>query len=248
MVRCLALLMVVLALFPGALKAEPPSLLAHRGDLRLERPGGAALAGIDLVGAELELDAGGIVQIAAAAPDPRDRQREIMLFDLRIAGPGGAWRPLCAADADGLRVAIPGIDPTMPLGFGCTGGPIAKCARMGYAPWRVAPDGRPMAEYHAACVLLMRGEYAGDGIPHTRNGTLVDLWDRAGIMAADGDEGLEFEAGWSASGAVCVAHARVPEVTDLAALAARYPWLAAPCTEAIAEAAGALLFNRSARR
>jgi ADYC domain-containing protein len=46
--------------------------------------------------------------------------------------------------------------------------------RFGYKPWREAA-GKPRWDYHQACVRMVRADYAGDGIGHTRDGTLIDL-------------------------------------------------------------------------
>jgi hypothetical protein len=59
---------------------------------------------------------------------------------------------------------------------------------------------------------------------------------------------MDFEAGWTPNGAVCVAHARVPKVATLAAVAGDYPALPtgpSDCTLNSARAAGALVLNRS---
>ena len=61
----------------------------------------------------------------------------------------------------------------------CISGAQGKCARFGYAPWRQAPDGRPMIDWYNACVRLLRGDYCGDGRPFTRDGTPVDIYDRS---------------------------------------------------------------------
>jgi hypothetical protein len=123
---------------------------------------------------------------------------------------------------------------------------------MGYAPWRTAPDGRALADFHRACLRMLPAEYAGDGRFHTRNGMRIEVFDFAGVNDPENEQGMPFEAGWNAEGAVCVAHARVPAITDTAALAAAAPRLAAAgllgpdsCTEDRARALGALVFNRS---
>jgi hypothetical protein len=85
-------------------------------------------------------------------------------------------------------------------------------------------------------------------VPHTRNGTDIDLWDIAGVQKPDtaADPAFAFEAGWSADGAVCVARTRWENLLPLATLIQSAPQLAAaPCSEAEARRRGALLFNRS---
>ena len=62
---------------------------------------------------------------------------------------------------------------------------------------------------------MARADYCGDGRPHTRNGTSINIWDtlpapgpiqeRAGVLES---LGMLFEAGWDTSGAVCLSRAR----------------------------------------
>jgi hypothetical protein len=60
---------------------------------------------------------------------------------------------------------------------------------------------------------------------------------------------MEFEAGWTAQGAVCVRHVRVEQNTSLESLAAACPRLkdrlGTTCHEGAARGWGASLFNRS---
>jgi hypothetical protein len=89
----------------------------------------------------------------------------------------------------------------------------------------------------------------GDGRGTTRNGQPIDIYDAFGIEASADEPAYEFEAGWTAAGAVCVRHVRVQENATLAGLEAASPRLAghvgATCTEDYARAAGAILFVRS---
>jgi hypothetical protein len=135
----------------------------------------------------------------------------------------GSWQPACPVDADGRRAAIPlaatwnahgdRVESSSLLTFGCTTGVIAKCYRWGYRPW-VTGYGDLVA-MHLTCTRLARADYCGNGTPHTRDGTLIDIWDNlpspgpiqqhdAGLLA----ELLDFEAGWNTGGAVCLSHAR----------------------------------------
>jgi hypothetical protein len=92
---------------------------------------------------------------------------------------------------------------------------------LGYSPWGSAPECRgpgdchalPLAALHQACTRLLRADYCGDGTSATRDGTLVDLWDTAGLEA-DTAPSWPFEAEWSEDGAACVAstrHATLPD-------------------------------------
>src|SRR5262249_21697194 len=67
----------------------------------------------------------------------------------------------------------------------------------------------------------------------TRDGTLVDLYDRSGIQPDDAARGMRFEAGWGADGATCVARVRIPENATLEELGRRNlaAHLAAACSE-----------------
>lgn len=254
-----ALIGAALTALPAAAQtaAGEASLRAPRGVLEAVLPGGRVVGGTQLAGAILDLGPTyGAVRIAGIAPDPLDRQGEILLYDLRWRNAAsGEWDvSTCAPGPDGTRATV-----MLEIGGGvvphCTGANQAKCVRFGYAPWRSAADGRSLAPFWAACMRMLPAEYAGDGRFHTRNGTPIDFWDVAGINRPEAETHQAFEAGWSPEGAVCVAHPRVPEVTDRAQLPAAAPRLAEAgligpegCTEDRARALGALLFNRSTER
>jgi hypothetical protein len=98
---------------------------------------------------------------------------------------------------------------------------------------------------------MVRGDYCGDGMAHTKDGTSIDIYDDLGIQtvgAAD-DARFVFEAGWTPAGAACVAHTRWTDLLTLEELARTCPRLkqAPACTEARARSLGAHLFNRSRR-
>ena len=132
----------------------------------------------------------------------------------------------------------------------CTSGAIGKCVRMGYRYWRTDADGPPMWELHQACTRMLRADYCGDGSSHTRNGTLVNVYDRFGIQRPDSEPSRE-EATWDENGARCVQRTRVPEITTLEEITARCPdRLATRSGETCAGQGldadpGALLANRS---
>ncbi|MGG5818539.1 ADYC domain-containing protein [Falsiroseomonas sp. HW251] len=255
--RRLVLLLALLAALPAQGQPAPGlpmGLHAPGGELVAALPDGTMRRGADLAGATLDLGPRyGLLRIAEARPDRLDRTGETWLYDLRRQDPTGAWTvPACEPAHDGVRAVIfleasPGaLEPH------CANVNTAKCIRMGYAPWRSAPDGRALAPFHQACLRMLPAEYAGDGRFHTRNGMRIEIFDFAGVNDPENEAGMPFEAGWTPDGAACVAHARVPEITDMAALAAAAPRLAeagllgpASCTEATARALGALVFNRS---
>ncbi|HEU4729958.1 MAG TPA: ADYC domain-containing protein [Kofleriaceae bacterium] len=131
------------------------------------------------------------------------------------------WQPACPVDSDGRRAAIPlasvwderGNQRPSPslFTFGCTTGAIAKCYRWGYRPW-VTGYGN-LAITHWTCTRVARADYCGDGVSHTQNGTLINVWDDLGApgpIQAQGSTppGMTFEAAWDQNGATCLSHAR----------------------------------------
>jgi hypothetical protein len=133
----------------------------------------------------------------------------------------GSWQPACPADSDGRRVAIPLADTWDDRGtrmssallftMGCTSGVIARCYRWGYRPWVTGYGNLTIT--HWTCTRLARADYCGDGVSHTMNGTLINVWDNLpppGPILAQGPTppGMTFEAAWDQNGAVCLSHAR----------------------------------------
>jgi hypothetical protein len=171
-----------------------------------------------------------VIQYRVAAIQPELAQYDptatghTFLYTLeQWVGDSASWQPACPADADGRSVAIPlaavwdehgdRSESSAMFTFGCTTGVIAKCYRWGYRPW-VTGYG-DLTETHWACTRMARADYCGNGVPHTRNGTAINMWDtlpapgpiqrRAGLVPA---LGMLFEAGWDTSGAVCLSRAR----------------------------------------
>lgn len=113
---------------------------------------------------------------------------------------------------------------TTHLTFACAGGgadagAVAKCIDVGYRPgagseldlgWRA----------HQACTRALRADVCGNGITHTREGTEVTFYDRAGVHPAPpasyppitswppphNEE--HFDGGWGVDGMVCGGKAR----------------------------------------
>jgi hypothetical protein len=133
----------------------------------------------------------------------------------------GSWEPACPVDSDGRRVAIPlaatwnehgdRVESRSLFTLGCTTGVIAKCYRWGYRPW--VTDYGDLVAMHWTCTRLARADYCGNGVSHTRDGTLINVWDNLpapGPIQTHGDSlpGMIFEAGWNTGGAVCLSHVR----------------------------------------
>jgi hypothetical protein len=217
------------------------------GNVRVERgevvaeAGSATLRGAALVGAhflaqvrnlQVTPPATAVVEYRITAVVPELSQHDpthtgnTFLYTLeQWVDDTGSWQPACGADADGRSVAIPlaatwdehgdRIESSSLFTFGCTTGVIAKCYRWGYRPW-VTGYG-DLTVMHQTCTRLARADYCGVGVPGTRNGTTINVWDRlpapgpiqrhGGLLGLP-PTGMLFEAGWNTEGAVCLSHSR----------------------------------------
>jgi len=172
-----------------------------RGEVIAEQ-GGVTLRGAALVGARLQAQVRNtavsppvtalleyrITAVAAEAAnyDPTSTGSTFLYTLEQWVGATSSWQPACPADLDGRRAAIPlaatwdeqgdRIESSTLFTFGCTTGVIAKCYRWGYRPW-LTGYGADMAEMHWTCTRLARADYCGDGVPHTQDGTWVNVWD-----------------------------------------------------------------------
>lgn len=231
--------------------------------LKITMNDGSVVPRETLVGAVLALGKDVKVRIDQMEVDARDSAGEIVLHQFAIQPPGSEqWGNPCPPDAEGRRQAllIAGTwdqqgrrTSTEGRSIACTVSPQAKCIRAGYKPWKSAPDGRSLAEWHRACVQAVRGDYCGDGKSTAPPGATLDLSDGIGVLRPGGTPSLEFEAAWSPDGAVCVRHTRGLEPVALDALATQCPRLkdrlGAMCTAASAPGLGtALVFTRSIPR
>ncbi len=254
------LLLILLAL--GTAAHAAPKLSVEGLQFVLTKADGTRLTSAQLVGAVLDVtDPDGnpaTVRIDAVAPAADAvlvaGMPPVLLHSLSVRGSDGGWRSLCDADAQGRMTAFPVAGRWEKSGryirdpekwfLTCTSGSQAKCVLWGYNPWDPRTE---VALLYQACQNLVRAAYDGRGAAHTRNGTMIDIWDKLAIQTPDpklGDE-MKFEAGWGPDGAVCVARTRWPDLLPLSVLLASAPRLAAnPCDEAEARRRGALLFTR----
>ena len=224
---------------------------------------GRILRSPELVGATLTVTTGEgslRVHIDSVERDPDTVGGEVWLHTLSTIAADGTWQNMCGPGPDGRRQAFPlAMRPREPDGaiepnyetfeLICTGGAYGKCVRFGYRPWESAA----MLATYNTCVRMVRADYCGDGHGMTRTGMQIDLYDDLGIQKPENEKdekvGLEFEAGWTAQGAVCVRHVRVKDNGSIEDLIQACPRLkdysGENCTEETARALGASLFNKS---
>jgi hypothetical protein len=229
-------------LVAGATLADAPldHVRVERGEVVAEQ-GGATLHGTALVGAHfwaqarntaVSPPATAVIQYRVAAI-----QSELAQYDPTATGntflyaleqwvdDTASWQPACPPDTDGRNAAIPlaalwdehgdRTTSSAMFTFGCTTGVIAKCYRWGYRPWVTGYGAGDLTTMHWTCTRLARADYCGDGIPHTHDGTLINVWDTLpapGPIQKHGGLlpplGMTFEAGWDTGGAVCLSRAR----------------------------------------
>jgi hypothetical protein len=194
-------------------------------------------------GAKLAADA----RIVDAALDPGAPDRWLYDVEILTPGPGeGTWIKACTDralalpgtwDDKGNHQAREGV-----FAFACTDAAAAKCVQSwGYQP----PD-----ELHAACTRMARADYCGEDKSHTEDGTLVDVWDTAGISQhAAADKRLpsaRFEAAWTSRGALCIDHVRYEKTHNPPCAAALPRCNAEGVAKALADSGAAkLVFNDS---
>jgi ADYC domain len=254
-------LVALLALFANSVRAQgaPGATLTVVGTaFRVTVADGRTLLSSDLIGAVLEVvDETGrplTVRIDGVRLDPSAPGGDVWLHSFSARDEAtGAWRGFCGPAPDGTVAGFPlagrwtpdgrHLRDTVAFSITCASGAVGKCVRFGYRPWAKAAD-RPLWDHHQACVRMLRADYGGDGIPHTRDGTLIDLFDGIGIQQpSTGEARLSFEAAWGPDGAVCVQRTRISELVALEALKEKYPRLTSNVD--CSEATPALLWNRS---
>jgi hypothetical protein len=265
-----AIISVAMAGTPTSLADPIISVEVIGTELRIRLADGRIVQKSELEGATLSLVLAGEtkpkkIHIAAILADPMDSENEVFLYRITVLDEGiGKAEELCEPDQQGERWSFP-LRGQWDLngrhisdeGFTltCASGAQGKCVRFGYKPWKALPDGTKLADYHQACVRLVRADYCGTR-GTTKDGMLIDIYDKIGIVSisdAMDHDGLRFEAAWDRHGALCVAHTRVPENITLERLADECPRLRghlgeAACTRVEAESGRfgpALLYNRS---
>jgi ADYC domain len=151
---------------------------------------------------------------------------DVWLYEIEYAELGGPddtdWSPVCGGDGgDTAGVFVDGL--WHPDGsrddegytFSCLHGVIAKCVRSwGYKPWKTLPSEEhgdvSLAALHQMCTRVARADYCGDGNAHTRDGTLIDIFDGYGFNVRDESMPFAAESGFDQDGARWVERPRWP--------------------------------------
>jgi hypothetical protein len=187
---------------------------------------GAAVSGEALIDATMTgaLSNGGTVTLRVDAVtstlDPEIKRYTISYFS------DSTWKDLCGSTDAGPTQAIPlkgrwdstgtYVSDASMFTFACRGAALAKCVEIGYKPWKSVQECKSgtcksvsLAPVHQACTRMVRADYCGDGVPHTTDGTPVNVWDALGVQTeAPVSNDWKLEAEWSSSGALCVKNLR----------------------------------------
>ncbi len=163
-------------------------------------------------------------RIDSIEADPQDM--DILLYSFSVYDSfSGQWVSVCKPDMLGRTKGFPlagtwnvkgqHLHDSKNYHITCTSATIGKCVLMGYKPWKKTKDGKDLWNYHQACTRLLRADYCGNGKAHTRDGTLIEIFDQLNIQADSHAPELKFEAAWNDQGAVCVKKTRIQEVATL---------------------------------
>jgi hypothetical protein len=201
----------------------PAGLKVVAGHFELVEPLGLVQRGAQLVGVEFAMGTGRFA-IEAVERDANDPSGEIELYKIRRLDTGPPI-PYCATVGKEEVLAFPMAGIWTAAGdhqhedgafsVACAGSAEAKCVELGYRPWRQAPDGTSLWDYHEACVRALRADYCGTGRAHVRDDAPVALYDRIGLQSLRTSSGYSFEAAWGPRGAACVRHPRPPTALTL---------------------------------
>jgi hypothetical protein len=175
---------------------------------------GISMNGVDFIGAYLkaQLSNGDLLELRIDDIAPLAGANSDVLAYAVSASTDDGWVPLCGYDDDGSvkrALAVPGTwnlltaawtDDGQAFTFACRKASIAKCVEFGYKSWLGFGD------HQHACVRMLRADYCGDGVPHTVNGTPINLYDDAGVQVDT--ESWPVDAEWGPDGALCVNHVR----------------------------------------
>ncbi|QRK11263.1 hypothetical protein JQX13_15005 [Archangium violaceum] len=203
---------------------------AQVGSPRLEkgRLVGSSQTATSLVGTVLRgtSSQGKPVEVALCGAEPSPTDPDVVWYRIEAWNPvAQEWENPCAAigtvsdpralavsgvwDASGAHHDVPGK-----FTLACETGVISKCISWGYKPW-ASWNGQSLAELHQACTRMARADYCGNGQSHTREGTVIDIYDGLGVLSRTTESSASwepsratFEAAWAPDGATCLSRTR----------------------------------------
>jgi hypothetical protein len=199
------------------------SLRLENGHLEASPHAATSLVGTVLQGTSSQ---GKPVEVALCGAEPAPEDPDMVWYRIEAWNPvAQEWENPCAANdtvADPRAVAVGGVwdasgarhDVPGKVTLACESGVITKCIRWGYKPW-ASRGGQSLAELHQACTRMARADYCGNGRSHTQDGTIIDIYDRLGVlsMTREASAGWDparasFEAAWGPDGATCLSRTR----------------------------------------
>jgi hypothetical protein len=177
--------------------------------------------GTDMVGLKLKArsDTGRTLKLRVAAVTPPAAGSDIWLYRVEYRETDHRYYPIClelATMVNHPAIPIAGywnrdegqpgdggkIDHDDRFTFACPAiGALGKCVEVGYRPW-ASSGGVDLDHHHQACARLIRADYCGDGVSHTSDGALVNLYDDIGVQVDT--ESWDIEAEWDIHGARCL--------------------------------------------
>ena len=141
-------------------------------------------------------------RIDAVEPSIPGEEDSLWLYTFSVPHPEtGEWENPCPPGPNGRRAGFPypgswsagdHVASDDEFSITCTAGTVGKCILMGYVPWERHESGRSLRDYHQRCVRMLRADYCGDGVSHTRNGTLVELFDALDVQRDSSDPRVRF--------------------------------------------------------
>jgi hypothetical protein len=193
---------------------------------------GAQISGLGFIGTRMaaRMPDGSTIALRIDDIEP-SADPEILLYDVSASADGVSWAPLCVDtlgapvhsyplsgywdESQGTPTGGAHIDDPTQFTFACQGYALAKCTEMGYKPWAAVTECKssgvchsvPLSFLHEACTRTLRADYCGDGMPLTRDGTVIDVSDNVGVESFAMPT-WPFEAEWSYGGATCIRKTR----------------------------------------
>ena len=205
-----------------SLNGQPIESATINGSTIEGRQGLAVLTGRALISAKMRASLLDGMPVTMQVADVQVRDG-ITLYSIAVLTDSGPV-PMCGLSngAPIPAIAVQGywdrasayVADTASFTFGCINAAIGKCTLWGYQPWSTTQEcrnnscrTRQLSDWMHACVRMVRADYCGNGISHTRSGTLINVYDQLGLQASS-DPGWAIEAEWRMDGASCINHTR----------------------------------------